>query len=433
MLHASGGIPDWSGSNVRYGGISAGELVGLRAALDEKATADRRHELGARWQQLLGEIRRRPGFERFLLAPGIDQLRARVRGPVATINVSRHRCDALVLDSDGVHLIELSRLTEDELTDRAEAFADALPIAENNALGYLDRMTAQDTVRTTLEWLWDTVTGPVLDALGYTARPAGPAPWPRLWWSPTGLLNFLPLHAAGHHHDGPTVLERVVSSTSTVHALSRTAASAPSEQPGGLLVVGMRDTPGHRSLPAALSEATSLVTDGDPRPLLDEHATRRNVLAALPNCDWAHFACHAHSDPAYPSGSHLVLHDQPLTVTDIGRLRVPHAQLAYLSACSTARGSTQLAGEAIHLGSAFQIAGFHHTVATLWPVADTVASGVAQDFYRRLDPHRPAAQGSVALALNEAVRAAREADPALPTAGPPTPTPARSGQPRVRC
>jgi hypothetical protein len=74
-----------------------------------------------------------------------------------------------------------------------------------------------------LAWIWDTITGPILDHLGHTHPVEEGRRWPRIWWSPTGPLTVLPLHAAGHHvDDGRAVLDRVVSSyTPTVRMLTR--------------------------------------------------------------------------------------------------------------------------------------------------------------------------------------------------------------------
>src|SRR5699024_2157591 len=72
-----------------------------------------------------------------------------------------------------------------------------------------------------LEWLWDVVARPVLDALGFDG-PIVDGNWPRVWWVPTGVLSQLPLHAAGYHTRGghETVIDRVMSSyASSVKAL----------------------------------------------------------------------------------------------------------------------------------------------------------------------------------------------------------------------
>ena len=112
------------------------------------------------------------------------------------------------------------------------------------------------------------------------------------------------------------------------------------------------------------------------------------MLEHLPGCAIAHFACHGYTDPADPSQSRLLLHDHrrdPLTVAALAPLALDHAHLAYLSACSTARATdTRLLDEAIHLATAFQLAGFPHVIGTLWEINDAIA---VED--RRHLLHRP--------------------------------------------
>ena len=92
------------------------------------------------------------------------------------------------------------------------------------------------------------------------------------------------------------------------------------------------------------------------------------------------------------------------------RLRLDGAELAYLSACGTTRGATALAGEAIHLASAFQLAGFSQSVATSWEVTDTFAATAATRFHQILAPalHDPGPLPA-ALALHATVREVRDA------------------------
>jgi CHAT domain-containing protein len=73
-----------------------------------------------------------------------------------------------------------------------------------------------------------------------------------------------------------------------------------------------------------------------------------------------------------------------LTVVDVARLRLDDADLAFLSACSTAMPGARRSDEAIHLASAFQLAGYRHVIATLWPINDGIAVGVADDIYAAL-------------------------------------------------
>lgn len=316
-------------------------------------------------------------------------------GPVVIVNVSRFRADALVVDGDELRVLPLPDLRYAELTERVRIFDDAV---RTTAPRLADRLAAQAVIQDVLDWLRDTVTGPILDALDL------PGEWPRVWWSPTGPLTFLPLHA--------TVLDRVVSSyTPTLGALELARRRLPEVGGGPLLTVAMPSTPGHADLGAAYEESLKVAaTRPAASSLTGPQATRENVLTALRRCGWAHFACHAHADPQAPSTSHLILHDEPLTVADLLREQPVAAELAYLSACSTARTSEQMTGEAVHLGSAFQLAGFPHVIATLWPVADEAAARVTERFYAYAAGLDPAA------ALHFAVRDVREAFPLIPAA-----------------
>lgn len=96
-------------------------------------------------------------------------------------------------------------------------------------------------------------------------------------------------------------------------------------------------------------------------------------------------------------------------MADIARLRLPHAGLAYLSACDTGVPDEDLGDEALHVAGACHMAGFRHVIATLWSVRDTLAPAVAADFYAALD-----GPDAAALALHRAVRALRAAHPQSP-------------------
>jgi len=146
------------------------------------------------------------------------------------------------------------------------------------------------------------------------------------------------------------------------------------------------------------------------------------VLKELPQCAIAHFACHGAADQADPTRSHLLLHDYataPLTITSLGSVRLEHAQLAYLSACRTAfHGSGALLDEAVHLASAFQLAGFPQVIGTLWEIDDPIAVTVADAFYTHLRtrPDNPTLDTArAAHALHHAIRALRHERPNLPS------------------
>jgi CHAT domain-containing protein len=110
-----------------------------------------------------------------------------------------------------------------------------------------------------------------------------------------------------------------------------------------------------------------------------------------------------------PAEGGLLLHDRILQLPEIGGLRLAEAELAYLSACSTANYGTRHADEVLHLASAFQLAGFRHVVATLWPVGDTVATEAARAFYHHL-PDSPVVDDA-AIVLHRVTRDLRASRP----------------------
>ncbi|MEU1985739.1 CHAT domain-containing protein [Nocardia sp. NPDC019395] len=382
---------------------------------------EERHLLAGEWDELVDTVRRLPGFEDFLRSPQAGDLIEGLppEGPVVIVNVSPLRCDALLLVSGELEVVPLPGLRHDELVERAGAFRSAtaktgyahqLPPAESAA--------ANQTITRTLEWLWDTVAEPVLRS-GALRDPAGGLP-SRLWWIPTGPLTLLPLHAAGRTSTPDiSVLDQVVSSYApTVRAL-RTARRTedPGPRPPRLLAVALPTTPGLGDLPGAATEVSQLRgRRPDSLVLTGEHAVRRAVLDALPHHSWVHFACHAVSSADGPTPGYLALDDHssaPLTVTDIARLQLHTAELAYLSACSTGIASDGLHDEAFHIAGACNMAGFRHVIGTLWTVRDAVAVDLADHFYAALEP-TGFDSAHAAFALHAAVRRIRDENPNRP-------------------
>lgn len=398
----------------------------LRDQLDQPAddwaaSARQRYRLAGDLNATLQEIRAQEGFGSFGLPPSTEELIAEAaHGPVVVFTTGRDLGYALLLTTAGVRAVELSALTRDTLITQVNAFHAALSAPGNTGLPQ------------TLQWLWDSVAEPVLHALGYDAPPSAGVQWPRVWWVPDGLLSMLPLHAAGYHmsHDraGPhdSVLDRVISSYApTIRAL-RHARQRPLAPSGPLtaLVVAMPTTPrvpGRLSfvpnevevLRSRLFQPIVLIEPGPGQDAASPLPTKANVLARLPGCPIAHFACHGMSNPEDPSKSGLLLHDHEqdlFTVASLTPVRLHGAQLAYLSACRTAAvDAATLADEAIHLVSAFQLAGYPHVIGTLWEINDKIAVDVADNFYWGLrSDQRVIDVRQSALALHQAIRAIRQ-------------------------
>ncbi|QUH06215.1 CHAT domain-containing protein [Saccharopolyspora erythraea] len=373
--------------------------------------ADRIEDRRKSWEQhdaLVARIRDMPGHERFLLPPRLSDLRpATAGGAVLLVNAGRQRGDAVIVTAIGDPvLVPLPQLAFSDVNTCANALLDATHDTRRLTAALKKRRVLPEI----LAWLWDTVVAPTLDALPQAFPHADSGP--RVWWMPTGLLGLFPLHAAGHP-GRPGALDAVVSSyTPTLRALARTRTRPPATR-RHQLTVALEHTPGLPDLPGTAVEAAHLHAAHDGiAPLTDRHATKDRVLAAMSEATWAHFACHATADLAEPSRGGLRLHDDTLTLPEISRLRLDQAELAYLSACSTAHHGARHADESLHLASAFQLAGFRHVIASLWPLDDRVAAVAAHDLYRRL-PGRSTADDA-ATALHHVTRGLREAHPDRP-------------------
>ncbi|KAH7156078.1 CHAT domain-containing protein [Dactylonectria macrodidyma] len=343
---------------------------------DQVSRLNRRHSLATELDELIVEMRKLPGFEDLWASLSESETRATAKcGPIVVINVSGTRCDALLIEQHQMRALALPNV-----------YGKLYQNARNG-----DFASVQ-----VLKWLWDNITNPILDALGFS-RPPDNNEWPRVWWIPTALLTLFPLHAAGYHNklSFETVIDRVISSYgSSVRAIIQGRhqsvwPSASNSAAHRALLVGMQHTPGSRSLSFANKEID--VVHGICESIgLDPIKPRRHkqdVTQYLLDCRIFHFAGHGYTDDEDPSNSHLCLEDwreDPLRVADLLKmdLRKHSPFLAYLSACGTGQmKKDNLVDESIHLISAYQLAGFRHVIGTLWEVDDRLCVDMARITY----------------------------------------------------
>jgi len=253
-------------------------------------------------------------------------------------------------------------------------------------------MTGQ-TFKAILAVLWNDVAKPILDTLNLCSE-FPPKRKQRIWWCPSGVLSFLPLHAAGLYGKdvalGSKLSDYVISSyTPTLSTLLDQDVPSPvfpqPTQPK-VLVIANPTSKGQIGLPGAKTEK-ELIEEviGPVSSLAGEQATLEEVEIEIKDSNWVHFACHGVQNAAEPSKSALLLAgDDRLTLENLASLRIPNGELAFLSACQTAKGDVKLSEEAVHLSAGMLVSGYKGVIATMWSVADTVAPRVAKDVYQHL-------------------------------------------------
>jgi tetratricopeptide (TPR) repeat protein len=373
-------------------------------------TAGKLRQLSKEWDSLVSEARKVPGFQGFLAPSTYATLRnAADHGPVVLISPGKRRCVALAVTRQGLVTIPLA--TALNVEERVDAWLTAQVDAA--AMRHEDgRAHMQEQLIKLLGWVWTHITGPIVEALGYTT-PADGSRWPRLWWCPVGPLANLPLHASG------AVPDRVISSyTPTLDQLLRARSKQPPDGSPKLLAVGMQHTPQQDILPAVpyeLDRIDQALTVGSGHGietrLADGQARRAAVLGALSEHQWVHFSCHGNQKWFEPGKGALYLHDGALTVKEVGAQQVPDADLAVLSACRTAEGGVYLADEALTVAAAFHVSGYRHVIATLWPILDEYTPVIAQAIYEGLSKEGRRDTGHTAEALHHAVDRVRTQHP----------------------
>lgn len=385
---------------------------------------NRRREAVTALDACVEQIRTLPGQERFLLGLTIPEMQECASdGIIVIVNVTDFRSDAIFVSVRTIKTVNLPKLLA----------ADARIWIKMDWNGSR-RERGEKNLRYSqyLSWLWDVCVKKVVDELGPLREPSA-HDHPRIWWIGTGLASSLPFHAAGSHSIGSmeNAYSKIISSyTPSIKALaySQGQAKRSKRASGSLLMIVMPTTPGHRPLPGVIEEKEEVIKVADGYLDIDtlEMPNADRVVESVRCCSTVHFACHGSTDHLDPSKSSLIFQksdesDSPkedtLTVYRISNLSLPHARLAYLSACSTAQNKVaQLTDEVIHVVSGFQVAGFPHAVGCLWPSVDRVCVYVAKEFYGSLLRRDGAGwtDRDVASALREAVMVVKTADFDMP-------------------
>ena len=132
-------------------------------------------------------------------------------------------------------------------------------------------------------------------------------------------------------------------------------------------------------------------------------------MRGMQKSSWVHFACNCQQNLEYPLEVGLVFAaNQCLKLSDITKMSLPHAEFAYLSANSTAKGVGDLSGEAVHLAAGMLFAGYRGVIATMWGMSDSDAPRIADGVYAHLFKDQQPDHTQAAHALHYAVQRFRE-------------------------
>ncbi|KAG1809494.1 TPR-like protein [Suillus variegatus] len=370
--------------------------------VDVEAEETRYRRLVEDWNGTVEEIRKIEGFSRFLLPPLFSDLQHAGRdGPIIMLIGSESSCDAIIVTHDqpptSIQLpTNFQKLAELEIAFREAVPKDAGPKGNQRAL-----MEA-------LRKLWEFVVRPVVENLGGIARRGS-----RIWWCPTSVFNFLPLHAAGEYRkDGESLSRHYISSyTPSLTALIKARASHDRSPSVPFVAIGQNHPAGALFTLDAVEPELELVRRLVPPPptvsfskITSVDATKSTALRALRDNTWFHLACHGTQRFDEPFKSAFLMRDQPLSLLDIAQMDLSRHQFGFLSACETAVGTFSTPDEVIHLAAGLQFAGVKSVIGTLWKVDDGTVQRLVELFYKNLCGDGTMNSKRAARALHRAVQ-----------------------------
>ena len=381
-----------------------------------------REKLYGELRHIQAEVCKVPGFETFLLPMNEEQIKNLSRnGPIVYLNENIFSDETFVITSTAIEVIPLPDIRQvimrkslfrvarqenpnrrdAEVSDDSDADSDRDADAKESD-GYTSR------IEKWLQDIWRVVVKPVVTHLGFHGDQDSLKELPHIHWI-GGFVPLLPLHAAGDHTPGSTenTISCAVSSyRSTLKALHfARLQELPLVLQGKpeIHVVSMPKTPGSYAPLNTAKEIAAIASHTSSWALLKEldRPSKEDFLAGLATCTLIHFACHGTTDPIKPDQSRLLLGSgqtaEALTIEDLSKVTRPRAQIAYLSACSTAEiTQTYLVDESINIASTLQFIGFQHIIGTLWGVSHEADVEMAKIFYENLGRHRGIPDLSVA-------------------------------------
>ena len=339
----------------------------------------RQQELLKDRDALISQIRDLPGFKNFLLPLSFDALRsaASSSGPVIIINHCQLGSDILIVFHDDPP----SRIrTSYDFFDRANNSKVELLTARKkygpNSENY------QKALAFVLSELYELVGRPVIERF----NKVGVREKSRVWWCPTSVFGYLPLHAMGPIPSGSRDKRYfcdlyITSYTPTLSALiasrkpdSNTQTPAP---PTLLFAQPSPSPPGAWSDEQVIRNLKLKATSLNPG-----NTSLATVLDGLQRHRFACIAYNGELNTERPFETSIrFFNGGYLTLLDFVRSHHPVGEFALLPGSHTAELTEgSIPDEALHLSAAVQYSGYRSVIGTLWGTDDSVDDG--QDLAR---------------------------------------------------
>jgi CHAT domain-containing protein len=351
-----------------------------------------------------------PGFEHFLRPLPFSEIqRQAAEVPLVYWLATPHGGLALIVRAGSEpEAVELPELTEEALVDALRAYLGVYAPWRNSPRNSIARQAWFAALDEACRWLWDVAMGRVVEALA-GARSAV--------LIPSGLLGFLPFHAAWREDPAAPTGRRyalddlLITYAPSAHALAaarQVAVRAPADR---LFAVDNPDG----SLRFSAEEVAAALEHFAPdqrRLLGGEAATRKAVLKEIPRYSVLHFSTHGRADLEEPLQSGLLMADGALSLGDLMDLRLEGARLAVLSACETGLPGAKLPEEAVSLPSGLIQAGVAGVVGSLWAVNEVSTALLMARFYdlwRQEGREPPEALRQAQIWLRDSTNAEKEA------------------------
>jgi hypothetical protein len=227
--------------------------------------------------------------------------------------------------------------------------------------------------------------------------------------APHDALHFAPFHLFGNKDGEPladdwavTYLPNLALLATPRGHMGRTRRRRWNQ--AASIGLGFAGSPGGwTEIPEAAQEAVEVARILGVQPILDAHATKAEVLAALSRSNAVHLSTHGAMDVDAPSLQYLVVHPPEdeqagrVFAHDILDLDLAGVDLVSLSACESALGRVDRADNLRGFPAALFSAGVSTVIGTLWEVNADASVLFFKTFYRtygggarRLDAFREA-------------------------------------------